>query len=77
MAKSFARIFYRNSINIGLPLVETSIEAVDGDILEIDFTKGIVKNIATGIQASFPPYPDFIKALIEAGGLVEYTMKRM
>ncbi|MFV2040845.1 MAG: 3-isopropylmalate dehydratase small subunit, partial [Candidatus Hydrothermarchaeales archaeon] len=73
VAKSFARIFYRNSINIGLPLVEAAIVADDGDNLEIDFKSGIVKNTTKGVEASFPPTPAFLQKLIDAGGLVEYT----
>ena len=73
VAGSFARIFYRNAINIGLPLVECRIEAKDADELEIDFEKGSVRNISTGKQASFPAYPPFIRSLIDAGGLVAYV----
>jgi 3-isopropylmalate/(R)-2-methylmalate dehydratase small subunit len=77
VAKSFARIFFRNSINIGLPLVEADIEASDGDELEVDFEKGIVTNKTTGEKAEFPPIPPFLKKLMNAGGLVEYTKKQL
>ncbi len=77
VAKSFARIFYRNSINIGLPLVETAIGASDGDMLEVDFKEGKVRNIDTGVESSFPPMPVFLQRLIDAGGLVEYTKTRL
>jgi 3-isopropylmalate/(R)-2-methylmalate dehydratase small subunit len=77
VAKSFARIFFRNSINIGLPLVEADIEAKDGDELEVDFEKGVVTNKSTGAKAKFPPMPDFLKNLMDAGGLVEYTKKQL
>jgi 3-isopropylmalate/(R)-2-methylmalate dehydratase small subunit len=77
VAKSFARIFFRNSINIGLPLVEADIEAKDGDELEVDFEKGVVTNKNTGVTANFPPMPDFLKNLMDAGGLVEYTKKQL
>jgi 3-isopropylmalate/(R)-2-methylmalate dehydratase small subunit len=77
VAKSFARIFFRNSINIGLPLVEADIEAKDGDELEVDFEKGVVTNKNTGVTANFPPMPDFLKNLMDAGGLVEYTKKHL
>ncbi|RMF89428.1 MAG: 3-isopropylmalate dehydratase small subunit [Methanobacteriota archaeon] len=77
VAKSFARIFYRNSINIGLPLVETSIEAGDGDTLEVDFQQGVVRNLDRDLEAAFPPMPPFLQQLIDAGGLVEYTRKRL
>lgn len=77
VAKSFARIFYRNSINIGLPLVEAAIPADDGDTVEVDFESGIVKNITKGVEATFPPTPVFLQKLIDAGGLVEYTKKSL
>jgi 3-isopropylmalate/(R)-2-methylmalate dehydratase small subunit len=77
VAKSFARIFFRNSINIGLPLVEADIEAKEGDVLEVDFDSGKVTNKTSGRTATFPPMPPFLKKLVEAGGLVEYTKKQM
>ena len=77
VAKSFARIFYRNSINIGLPLVEADIEAEDGDTVEVDFESGRVKNTTKGVEAKFPPTPEFLQKLIDAGGLVEYTKRRL
>jgi 3-isopropylmalate/(R)-2-methylmalate dehydratase small subunit len=80
IAKSFARIFFRNSINIGLPLLE-SVEAVDnsnnGDTLEIDLSTGNIKNVTNGKTFSAKPYPEFMSELINAGGLVEYTKKRL
>jgi len=77
IAKSFARIFFRNSINIGLPLVEADIEVADGETVEVDFEKGQVTNKATGAKADFPPLPDFLLKLMEAGGLVEYTKHKL
>jgi 3-isopropylmalate/(R)-2-methylmalate dehydratase small subunit len=77
VAKSFARIFFRNSINIGLPLVEVDIEASDGDELEVVFDKGVVTNKTTGATVTFPPMPEFLKKLMDAGGLVEYTKKHL
>lgn len=77
VAKSFARIFYRNSINIGLPLVECSIEASDGDELEVDFRRGVVRNLSTKTESNFPSYPDFIMNLINSGGLVNYVKKKI
>jgi 3-isopropylmalate/(R)-2-methylmalate dehydratase small subunit len=80
IAKSFARIFFRNAINIGLPLLDCP-EAVDGaktgDILEIDLSAGLIKNAATGITYRAAPYPDFISELINAGGLIEYTKRKI
>lgn len=80
IAKSFARIFFRNAINIGLPLLECS-EAVDnseaGDVLEIDLASGQIKNITKGKTFVAEPYPDFMVGIINAGGLVEYTRRKL
>lgn len=80
IAKNFARIFYRNSINIGLPLVECP-ECVDntkaGDVLEVDLEKGDINNLTNGKSFKAAPYPEFMSELIAAGGLVEYTKKRI
>jgi 3-isopropylmalate/(R)-2-methylmalate dehydratase small subunit len=80
IAKSFARIFFRNSINIGLPLLECS-EAVDGteagDILEVDLATGNISNLTRGLTFVAEPYPDFMMGIINAGGLVEYTAKKL
>ena len=74
IAKSFARIFYRNAINIGLPIVECP-EAVDeiseGDVLSCDLTAGVITNTTTGKQYKTEPFPAFINSIIEAGGLIE------
>ncbi len=77
VARSFARIFFRNSINIGLPLVECEVEAKDGDELEIDFGKGEIKNLSTGKTFAFKPMPQFLLSLLESGGLVEYTKQEL
>jgi 3-isopropylmalate/(R)-2-methylmalate dehydratase small subunit len=80
IGKSFARIFFRNAINIGLPLLE-SIEAVDntnaGDTLEVNLDTGLIKNITNGKTFHSKPYPEFMGELINAGGLVEYTKTRI
>ena len=80
IAKTFARIFFRNAINIGLPLLECE-EAVNntesGDILEVDLSSGKIKNITNGKQFTAKPYPDFMSQLIAAGGLIDYTKKRL
>ena len=80
IAKSFARIFFRNSINIGLPLLECS-DAVDttksGDKLEIDLSTGKITNLTQGLVFTANPYPDFMSELFSAGGLIEYTKKRV
>lgn len=76
VAKSFARIFYRNAVNTGLPIVETGAEIDTGDELEIDLAAGILKNLTKGTEVTFPPFPDFLQEIIDAGGLLE-AMKKM
>ena len=80
IARSFARIFFRNAINIGLPVLEC-IEAVentkDGDILEVDLASGRIKNLNNGKEFIAEPYPEFMAGIISAGGLIEYTKKRL
>ena len=80
IAKSFARIFFRNAINIGLPLLECE-EAVEnieaGDLVEIDLAGGRIKNLNSGRAFTANPYPDFMAGIISAGGLIEYTKKRL
>jgi len=80
IAQSYARIFFRNAINIGLPLLECD-QAVDkteaGDTLEVDLSKGRIKNLTKGAEFKAKAYPDFMGKLIAAGGLVEYTKKRL
>jgi len=74
IAKSFARIFYRNSINIGLAIVESE-EAVDGisegDRVKADLKNGIIYNLTTGKSFTVNPFPEFIQKIIATGGLVE------
>lgn len=73
IASSFARIFYRNAINIGLPIMECSQAAQDiehGDELEIDFDSGVIKNITKGKEYKAEPFPPFIQNIIKKGGLL-------
>jgi len=76
IAKSFARIFYRNSINIGFPILECP-EAVDGisegDHVEVDFEAGKIYNITKGTEFKAQPFPPFLQKMIEANGLVNYV----
>ena len=80
IAKSFARIFFRNSIDIGLPVLESD-EAVDntqsGDTLEVDLVTGKIKNLTNGKTFTAKPYPEFMSEIIAVGGLIEYTKKRL
>ncbi|GAB4288853.1 MAG: 3-isopropylmalate dehydratase small subunit [Coriobacteriia bacterium] len=74
IAKSFARIFYRNAINTGLPIMESP-EAVDGirdgDEVEVDADTGVIVDVTTGETYQAQPFPPFVKDIIERGGLVE------
>lgn len=70
IAESFARIFYRNSINIGLALVECKVEADEGDVLSVDIDHGTVRNETSGKEWTFPEYPQYVKELIASGGLM-------
>ena len=74
IARSFARIFYRNSINIGLAIVECP-EAVDGisegDKVEADMDNGIIRNLTTGAEFRTEPFPEFVQKIIENGGLMQ------
>ena len=74
IARSFARIFYRNAINIGLPIIEcgqAAAEAEAGHIISVDFEKGVIVNKTLNKKYSYEPMPDFIKNIMESGGLIE------
>jgi 3-isopropylmalate/(R)-2-methylmalate dehydratase small subunit len=80
VAKSFARIFYRNAFNIGLPIFESeeaSEKISEGDEIEIDADKGIIKNTSKNEEYTAKPIPPFMQELISAGGLIEWTKKRI
>ena len=78
IARSFARIFYRNSINIGLAILECE-EACDnieaGDEVEVDFDSGVIKNLTKKEEYQAEPFPKFMQSLISAGGLAPYMAK--
>lgn len=77
LAKSFARIFFRNAFNIGLLLVETDTSGIrENDRLEIDLDKGIVKNITAGKNLPIKPLPGFMQEFLKEGGIVNYIKKR-
>lgn len=80
IAKSFARIFYRNAINVGLPIMECP-EAVDaicvGDTVKVDTDAGVITNERTGETFTAEPFPPFIAEIIEAGGLVARTRAKI
>ncbi len=80
IAKSFARIFYRNGFNMGLVLMEVGEQAEalrDGDQLEADPVEGMVRNLTTGQEIRVRPLPDFMRRILESGGLVPYVRKRL
>ena len=80
VAKSFARIFYRNAFNIGLPIFESddaSQRIREGDEIQIDADKGIIKNITKKEEYTVKPIPLFMQELISAGGLIEWTKKKI
>ncbi len=80
IAKTFARIFYRNAINIGLPILQCP-EAVDGisagDQVEVDASTGKITNLTTGKSYQAMPFPPFMQRLIDVGGLIEYAKDKI
>lgn len=80
IAKSFARIFYRNSFNMGLPILDCP-EAVDGigdgDEIEVNLSEGVIKNLSTGEEFRAEPIPPFMRELIDAGGLIGYARSKI
>ncbi len=80
IAETFARIFFRNAINIGLPILECPEAARDiseGDEVSVDFTTGVITNITKGKQYTAAPFPEFMQEIIAAGGLVGYIRKQL
>ena len=75
IAKSFARIFYRNAINIGLPVVVADIEADDGDIVSVDLEKGIIVNETKNTEVEFQAFKEFMINILSDGGLVKHYLK--
>jgi len=80
IAKSYARIFFRNAINIGLPILECP-QAVDGinegDEIEVEPAAGVIRNLTTGAQFQAVPFPDFLRRIIDVGGLLAYAEERL
>jgi len=80
IAKTFARIFYRNSINIGLPILECHevVNATEkGDMLEVNIETGVIKNLTKNMTFQAKSYPESLRELIKAGGLIEYTKAKV
>jgi 3-isopropylmalate/(R)-2-methylmalate dehydratase small subunit len=78
IARSFARIFFRNAINIGLPVIEADIweKVAEDDELELQLGEGIILNRTTGEAYRFHPLPEFMQKLLESGGLIKYIQRR-
>jgi len=80
VAESFARIFYRNAFNVGLPILECPQaveEAEEGEVMEIDLDTGRVSNLTKGKEYQAHPIPPFMQELIRVGGLMRYVAKRL
>ena len=80
IASSFARIFFRNAINTGLPIVEScecAKECEEGDIIEVDTVEGIIKNITKNKTFSISAYPEFIQKFMEEGGIDSWVKERV
>ena len=80
IASSFARIFYRNSINIGLPIIECSKAAEEiqaGDDVQVDFATGMITDVTTGKTYQAQPFPESIQNIIDAGGLMKMVAARV
>ncbi|MFZ2356987.1 MAG: 3-isopropylmalate dehydratase small subunit [Candidatus Omnitrophota bacterium] len=79
LAKSFAGIFFRNAINIGLPFLEFDNidELSDGDLVEIDLSTGIIKNLSNKRNYETQPFPEFLQQIVESGGLMNYIKHKV
>jgi 3-isopropylmalate/(R)-2-methylmalate dehydratase small subunit len=76
LAHSFARIFYRNGFNIGLPLIETQTEKIaENDLLDIDVDRGIIRNLSKNTELEIKPIPPFMQEILNQGGIVNYFKK--
>jgi len=76
LAKSFARIFFRNSINIGLPVLICDTDKIEsGDILEIDLKEGVINNITGNLKLEFNPLPEVMIKILNDGGLISHIVK--
>lgn len=76
LAKSFARLFYRNAINCGLPLVECDTDQIEpGDELEVDLAQGVIRNLTRGAELSIKPLPGVMIKILQDGGLVNHFQK--
>ncbi|MDZ7837258.1 MAG: 3-isopropylmalate dehydratase small subunit [Actinomycetota bacterium] len=80
IAASFARIFFRNAINIGLPVIqsrEAALQIEDGDELDVDLSQGIINNLTQNKTYNIKPLPEFIQRVIESGGYINFVKKQL
>ncbi len=80
IANTFARIFFRNAINIGLPILECpkAVKGIQsGDELEVDIVSGVIRNVTRGTQFRAEPFPPFMRGIVNAGGLIGYISSRV
>lgn len=80
LAGSFARIFFRNAINLGLLIIESpeaAREAEEGDISEIDINQGVIRNVTKNKEYKIKPLPENLQAILKAGGLMEYAKEKI
>ncbi|MDI9645901.1 MAG: 3-isopropylmalate dehydratase small subunit [Archaeoglobales archaeon] len=76
IAKSFARIFYRNAINVGLPVIIADTDKLDtGDEIELDFSAGVIRNLTKNLELKVKPLPEVMIKILNEGGLVNYIKK--
>ncbi len=78
IARSFARIFYRNAVNIGLPVLvceDAALASHDGDQIDVDLSTGVIRNLTTGQSFEAEPLDPFIARIVEAGGIIEYIRR--
>lgn len=78
IARSFARIFYRNAVNIGLPVLvceEAVLASADGQEMEVDLTGGVIRNITTGQTFEAEPLDPFVARIVAAGGIIQYILQ--
>lgn len=75
IAKSFARIFYRNAINVGLPVITADVEAEKGDKIRVDLENGVITNMTTDKEFKIQPFDNFVLEILSNGGLVNHYLK--
>lgn len=75
IAKSFARIFYRNAINVGLPVITADVEAEKGDKISVDLENGVITNMTTDKEFKIQPFDNFVLEILSNGGLVNHYLK--